>query len=174
MKVLQVRVWIETCTDKIFAKGNVSVGICTDYEPQIGEPFAQIWDFFGSNVGNPFCKNCETLWFAQYFSEQLPIFWITNLTSSNNYHERDKYPKRYFIIETQLSGTWKLCWGILVLFKIVALVKKSVVCYGKKYWSIFTEVFTGGLLNSVWFTQDLGRAGLVPRLLLALVSPRSS
>ena len=43
--------------------------------------------------------------------------------------------KVYFIIETQLSETWKLYLGIMgvFLFKIIALVERSVELLWEKY-----------------------------------------
>ena len=43
--------------------------------------------------------------------------------------------KVYFIIETQISETWKLYLGIMgvFLFKIIALVERSVELLWEKY-----------------------------------------
>ena len=85
--------------------------------------------------------------------------------------------KMYFIIETQISETWKLYLGIF-LFKIIALVERSVeLLWGNtdncSLEMLKWQVFTLGFLNPVWVTLDLNRAWQVPRFLLALLAPGS-
>ena len=83
----------------------------------------------------------------------------------------------YFIIETQISETWKLYFEIF-LFKIIALVERSVeLLWGNtdncSLEMLKWQVFTLGILNPVWVTLDLNRAWQVPRFLLALLAPGS-
>ena len=69
---VQAYVWIETRTDKMFARGNVSIRICTDYEPQIGELFPQMWGFW-LKCENPFTQNVRLL--AQMWWSLLHKMW---------------------------------------------------------------------------------------------------
>ena len=53
--------------------------------------------------------------------------------------------KVYFIIETQLSETWKLYLGIMgvFLFKIIALVESRLNCYGRNTDNYSLEMLNG-------------------------------